>query len=73
LGIPDDKIMQVMVVANDPVKGLIAPLTDVLGSVLSGVEYSYTVKNGVFAVQTTLLNSLGIAGKPYKAFIIYEE
>ncbi len=72
-GIPDGKVMQVLVVAQDPVNGIIAPLTDLLNGVLSGVEYSYTMKNGVFTVKTTLLNSLGIVGKPYKALIIYEE
>lgn len=72
-GIPDGKVMQVLVVAQDPVNGVIAPLTDLLNGVLSGVEYSYTMKNGVFTVKTTLLNSLGIVGKPYKALIIYEE
>lgn len=72
-GIPDDKVLQVLVTATDPAKGVIAPLTDLLGGVLSGVEYSYTLKNGVFTVSTTLLNSLGIVGKPYKAIILYEQ
>jgi hypothetical protein len=73
-GIPDGKVMQVLVTATDPVNGIVAPLTHtLLNGVLSGVEYGYTMKNGVFTVQTTLLNSLGIVGKPYKALIIYEE
>lgn len=72
-GIPDDKVLQVLVTATDPVNGIVAPLTSLLGSVASGVEYSYTMKNGIFTVKTTLLNSLGITGKPYKAIIIYEQ
>lgn len=73
-GIPNGKVMQVLVTATDPVNGVVVPLTrNLLSGVLSGVEYGYTMNNGVFTVQTTLLNSLGIVGKPYKALIIYEE
>jgi hypothetical protein len=72
-GIDDAKVLQVMVTATDGVNGIVAPLTDLLGGVLGGFEYSYTLKNGVFTVKTTLLNSLNIVGKPYKAVILYEQ
>lgn len=68
-GIPDDKIISITPLVNDPVNGLVTPLL----SSVTGNEYSFSFKNGNFSLNTTLLNSLGVLNKPYKVFIVYEE
>jgi hypothetical protein len=68
LGIPDSKILNVAVLVNDPVNGLLAP---VLG--IAGLDYSYTISGSVFQLKTTLLNSLNVLSKPYSLTVLYEE
>lgn len=68
LGIPNSKILSVLVQVDDPLNGLIAPLT-----LLTGREYNYSVVSSVFKLTLSLTNSLLILNKPYKALIVYEE
>lgn len=71
LGIVDSKVLDVQVFVNSATGGLLTPLTGILG--LTGKEYSYSIQNGVFTLETTLLNSGGVLNMPFNVLITYEQ